>query len=272
MEQLLRSFAAASECVVVPTEKIARKYADYIGNTKLEICPSGLELPRMEPFCYRSMLRTRAVVRLLYVGRIAPEKGIPMLLGSLDDLISRGYNVELTLVGPVLAHSWLSRSLRPLARSGNVRLVGTLSGKDLWNQYRRADIFVFPSTTDTQALVLHEAAHAGLPIVIQLARAAPGVSGDDRVHKRHPSGTAPVVVGVPASRDSGQRFSTGHIEDAVHDLVVDPVAADRDEQRPPRHRGSAGQLTGMAGVLGRLGQPGRKAPTRPASDMPFLND
>ena len=89
-----------------------------------------------------------------------------MLLESLDDLISRGYNVELTLAGPIIAHSRLSRRLRPLARSGNVRLVGTLSGKDLWNQYRRADIFVFPSTTDTQSLVLHEAAHAGLPIVM----------------------------------------------------------------------------------------------------------
>jgi 1,2-diacylglycerol 3-alpha-glucosyltransferase len=57
------------------------------------------------------------------------------------------------------------RRLRPLVRSGSVRLVGILSGKDLWKQYRRADIFVFPSTTDTQGLVLHEAAHAGLPIV-----------------------------------------------------------------------------------------------------------
>ena len=166
LEQLVRCFAAASACVIVPTEKVAIKYADYIGDGKLEICPSGLELPRMEPFGYRSMLRTRAVVRLLYVGRITPEKGIPMLLGSLDDLISRGYNVELTLAGPIIAHSRLSRRLRPLARSGNVRLVGTLSGKDLWNQYRRADIFVFPSTTDTQGLVLHEAAHAGLPIVM----------------------------------------------------------------------------------------------------------
>jgi 1,2-diacylglycerol 3-alpha-glucosyltransferase len=166
LEQILRCFAAASACVVVPTEKTAGKLAGYIGNAKLEICPSGLELPRMEPSGCRSRLRTQAVVRLLYVGRIATEKGIPMLLESIDDLISRGYNIELTLAGPIIAHSRLSRRLRPLARSGNVRLVGTLSGNDLWNQYRRADIFVFPSTTDTQALVLHEAAHAGLPIVM----------------------------------------------------------------------------------------------------------
>jgi 1,2-diacylglycerol 3-alpha-glucosyltransferase len=166
LEQLIRCFGAASASVIVPTEKTARRFAGYVGNAKLEVCPSGVELPRMEPYRCRRTLRTRAVVRLLYVGRIATEKGIPMLLGSVDDLISRGYNVELTLVGPIIAHSRLSRRLRPLARSGNVRLVGTLSGKDLWNQYRRADIFVFPSTTDTQGLVLHEAAHAGLPIVM----------------------------------------------------------------------------------------------------------
>ena len=133
-EQLLRCFAAASACVIVPTEKTARKFANYIGNARLEICPSGLELPRMEPLGYRCTSRMRAVVRLLYVGRITTEKGIPMLLGSVDDLISRGYNVELTLAGPIIAHSRLSRRLRLLARSGNVRLVGTLSGKDLWDR------------------------------------------------------------------------------------------------------------------------------------------
>ena len=57
-----------------------------------------------------------------------------------------------------------------------------------------------------------------------------------------------MVVGVSASRGSGQCLIAGHVEDAVHDLVVDPVAADRDDQRPPRRRGIAGQLTGMAGV------------------------
>jgi glycosyltransferase involved in cell wall biosynthesis len=108
----------------------------------------------------------QGVIRLLYVGRITAEKGIPMLLGSIDDLVARGYNIELTLAGPISDHSGLLRRLRPLIRSGNVRLVGILSGKDLWKQYRRADIFVFPSTTDTQGLVLHEAAHAGLPIVM----------------------------------------------------------------------------------------------------------
>jgi hypothetical protein len=60
-----------------------------------------------------------------------------------------------------------------------------------------------------------------------------------------------VVVGVPASRNSSQCFGAGHVEDAVHNLVVDAVAADRDDQRPPRRPDGAGQLAGMAGVLGR---------------------
>ena len=75
-----------------------------------------------------------------------------------------------------------------------------------------------------------------------------------------------MVVGVPASRDRGQRFSAGRVEDAVHDLVVNAVAADRHDQRPTRRCGVAGQLTGMPGVLSRLqrdrhlGQPMTKLP------------
>ena len=51
-------------------------------------------------------------------------------------------------------------------RTGGVTLAGEVPHDRLGAYYASADLFVFPSSTDTQALVLHEAAHTGLPLVL----------------------------------------------------------------------------------------------------------
>jgi len=51
-------------------------------------------------------------------------------------------------------------------RHPEITLVGEVDRSQLGPYYAATDVFVFPSLTDTQALVLHEAAHAGLPLVV----------------------------------------------------------------------------------------------------------
>ncbi len=60
----------------------------------------------------------------------------------------------------------LRRRLQKAARRGGTRLVGRVPRDELAAYYSGSDVFVFPSLTDTQALVLHEAALCGLPLVI----------------------------------------------------------------------------------------------------------
>jgi len=75
-------------------------------------------------------------------------------------------NAELMIVGDSdSTPTALRRRLQRLARAG-VKVVREVPRADLGVYYASADVFVFPSLTDTQALVLHEAAHAGLPIVL----------------------------------------------------------------------------------------------------------
>ena len=59
----------------------------------------------------------------------------------------------------------LRQKLQAARRRGGVTLVGQVPREKVGAYLQSADVFVFPSLTDTQALVLHEAAHAGLPIV-----------------------------------------------------------------------------------------------------------
>ncbi|HWE89378.1 MAG TPA: glycosyltransferase family 1 protein [Pseudonocardiaceae bacterium] len=92
----------------------------------------------------------------LYVGRIAAEKG----LDRLSALAQPGSPARLMLVGDGPQRAELADRFGPAAT-----FTGLLHGPELAAAYRMADVFVFPSTTDTLGLVLLEALASGLPVV-----------------------------------------------------------------------------------------------------------
>lgn len=103
---------------------------------------------------------------VLYVGRLAAEKNLDMLIPSLRRVLRTHPKAKLLFVGNFEYREVLERKA---ARSGfkdRITFTGSLPREQLGVAYAVGDIFVFPSLTDTQGLVLHEAAHAGLPFVI----------------------------------------------------------------------------------------------------------
>lgn len=104
----------------------------------------------------RAPLSAARPITALYVGRIAAEKGLDRLapLTTTD-------NLRLLLVGDGPQREELSERFGQHAAS----FLGILHGPALAAEYANADVFVFPSTTDTLGLVLLEALASGLPIV-----------------------------------------------------------------------------------------------------------
>lgn len=94
---------------------------------------------------------------LLSVGRLAVEKGLPKILSVLPQLS----NCHVAFVGDGPLADELKRSATGLP----VTFLGSLYHEDLAMAYAAADIFVFPSATETLGLVAIEAMSAGLPVV-----------------------------------------------------------------------------------------------------------
>lgn len=155
-----RDMLLAAELVTTPSEKTAKRVREIASEAVIRVVPNGADaLPEGEP------LPEPVAPRLLYVGRIAPEKGIALLLRAFSWVREEIPDAELMIVGDWKASKTLAQKLRRAQRGGGVTLVGQVPREDLQPYYASADVFVFPSLTDTQALVLHEAAHAGCPIV-----------------------------------------------------------------------------------------------------------
>ncbi len=104
----------------------------------------------------------------LYVGRLAAEKGLERLIGLARD---RGRHLALVGDGPAR-----DRLMAAFAGTQSTFL-GALSGVELAAAYASADVFVFPSTTDTLGLVLLEAMASGLPVVAAETPAAADMLG-----------------------------------------------------------------------------------------------
>ncbi|MGA9851500.1 MAG: glycosyltransferase family 1 protein [Gammaproteobacteria bacterium] len=144
----LRRFHQPAARVLVSTSTLVRHLASH-GFCNLTVWGKGVDTELFRPHDKNRISDPRPV--WMYAGRVAAEKNLEAYL-SLD-LPGTKYVVG---DGPELV------SLRK--RYPQARYTGFLLGQDLARQLATADVFVFPSLTDTFGLVLLEALACGVPV------------------------------------------------------------------------------------------------------------
>ena len=120
----------------------------------------------------------------LFVGRMMTYKGLPLILEALKMLMDRGVEFRMVLIGKGPDRELLEEQARTLGLTGSgpgpdrCIFTGPVYDRDIlraWNT--RADLFLFPSTFDTNGLVVREAAACGLAsVLIEGSCAAEGVT------------------------------------------------------------------------------------------------
>src|SRR5437588_3478855 len=133
---------------------------------KLKIFPRGLDTQLFHPtrrdpgFFEKNDGKKNGQVRLLYVGRVSREKDLDLLAEAYQRLRDEGLSIQLCVVGHGPYSREFSESLP------EALFTGYLTGKELAAAYASADIFVFPSTTDTFGNVIIEAQASGVPVIV----------------------------------------------------------------------------------------------------------
>lgn len=112
-------------------------------------------------------IRRRAnPLRLLFVGRLEPEKGLSFLLRALAILKGQNRNVNLDIVGSGMEEQNLRELTHRLDLNEQVSFHGYIAfGDSLFFYYRAADFFVLPSLSEGIPQVLFEAMAFGIPII-----------------------------------------------------------------------------------------------------------
>ena len=114
----------------------------------------------------------------LFVGRMMWYKGLKIILDALAQLKMENMDFRMVFVGDGGDASEIREYAENAGLMDRCIFTGAITGRDAiraW--YSRADLFLFPSTFDTNGLVVREAAASGLPsVLIQGSCAAEGVS------------------------------------------------------------------------------------------------
>lgn len=97
------------------------------------------------------------------VGRLSEEKGFEVLIRSVDQLIERGFDVELRIVGEGDQHERLQRLITALGRQDRIRLMGYLANTIPF--YEATDVFTLSSLREGLPNVLLEAMAMEVPVV-----------------------------------------------------------------------------------------------------------
>lgn len=101
-----------------------------------------------------------------FVGRLGKEKNLDMLIPTFERVIAERPKAKLMFIGDFEYRETLERLAEESGHGDRIIFTGALPREHLGVAYAALDVFVFPSLKDTQGWVLHEAAHAGLPIVL----------------------------------------------------------------------------------------------------------
>ncbi|HCT78468.1 MAG TPA: hypothetical protein DGT23_18200 [Micromonosporaceae bacterium] len=195
-----RLLLGGADAVIVPTAAVLERVILPVDPQRLYLVPTGVAPPTSAApgFAARWGIEEDDKV-VLFVGRVNREKGIELLIPAFERVLQHEPKAKLVLIGAVYEPRWLRRMIS----TDRVVVTGQQAPDEVAAAYQLADVFAFPSGTDTQALVLQEAALAGVPSVLV----------DPVLHERGALAGAAVLA-------SKETFA-----DAIISLLKDPAAA-----------------------------------------------
>ncbi len=183
MARALR-FAARADLVIAPTPSVARDLRARGLRTPVEVVPTGVPLAPRPDGESRSAIRLAlglddGVPLCLSLGRLAREKNQEFLLHAFLRVVRKLPTARLALVGDGDDRKRLMRLTETLGLRPTVRFVGSVPHQRVPDYVSAADLFLFPSTSETQGLAALEALAGGLPVLAVTSEAAADLLADE---------------------------------------------------------------------------------------------
>lgn len=149
-KRLIRHFHSESKAMMVATDSLEELLHEWEFKNPMHRLTRGANLDLFTPGEKTKYKDLKAPIAL-YVGRVAIEK-------SIEDFLDMPWDGTKVVVGDGPSREELE------AKYPDAVFLGTKTGEELAAHYRSADLFVFPSRTDTFGMVIVEALASGLPV------------------------------------------------------------------------------------------------------------
>ncbi len=168
LKAYLSPFYKACDLVIVPSPSMRKVLEERFGlEAPAEVIPNGLDLTafraNVQPIDRTQFGYSSDHVVSTFVGRLAPEKNLSMLLRAFYGVAMTYDHVRLLIVGDGPDRENLEAQVKHMNIEGKVYFTGMIDYRDIPAYLAASDIFVTPSSSETFGLSTVEAMAAGLP-------------------------------------------------------------------------------------------------------------
>jgi 1,2-diacylglycerol 3-alpha-glucosyltransferase len=208
MRQIWPEFTDFADVVITPSESLRQVMRDFGVRRPIECIENGVDLRPfhnpVNPHTKTSLGIPKSAVLYVYVGRLAPEKNVDLLLNQFAIARDVAPDLHLMIVGDGPSRSDLQKLVDGLNITPNVTFIGAVDYEQVANYLVAADLFVTASVTEVHPLTVIEAMAAGLPVV---AVSSPGIietveSRKSGLLTTHPvGGLAAAMAGLAFNRE-----------------------------------------------------------------------
>jgi glycosyltransferase involved in cell wall biosynthesis len=173
LEWWLPEYHNRCDCVIVPSKATEESLRSFEVTSRIEVIPTGAPIPSIEARDARAKADARKrfgipqdAPLLLYVGRLAVEKNIELVLEAFQLIAGDFPTARLLVVGTGPHEETCKQAAEAMEAGDRIHFSGAIPRDELDPVFATADLFVFGSSTETQGLVIAEARAVGTPSVV----------------------------------------------------------------------------------------------------------
>ena len=174
-KRLSRIFCNRADVIIAPTKKTLLALKAYGVKKPIEVIPTGIDLDQFKKEIDEKIitdLKNKYKISnndyiVLYVGRVAKEKNIEVLINQMPNILNKISNAKLLIVGggPVLED--LKKLVDTMNLNNSIIFTGAIPHEDINIYYKLGNVFVITSNTETQGLTYLEAIVSGVPVIVR---------------------------------------------------------------------------------------------------------
>ncbi len=183
-QRFSRIFCNRAKAVIAPAKKTEEKLLEYGVSRPVHVIPTGLDFSPFseEKYTKAEIIATKAELGLnetdpivLFVGRVAKEKSIDVIVNAMPKLLAEMPNTKLLIVGGGPSLNDLKELTVNLCIENSVVFAGSKPWDAIGKYYQLGDVFVTASTSETQGLTYIEAMASKKPVVAKIAGSVEGI-------------------------------------------------------------------------------------------------
>ncbi len=169
LKNMSKRFCNSCDHIITPSKSMKKILLKYKVKTPINVVMTGIDPRHYKHNDGRKIHHEYEIDPkdkiLLYLSRIAKEKNLEFLLKAFKKIVKEYPKCHLVLAGGGPEEEWCKKRIKDLGLRTQVTMTGMLPKEEANLMFGAADIFTFPSVTETQGIVVAEAMASGTPSV-----------------------------------------------------------------------------------------------------------